>query len=201
MKPAPTGKLTIRGEHWIALKGLSCAALVPETIPVALGSLCRTLLYAALSMAACNSLLAGQAPAPITVRMLDSKTGLLIATSNFLVRINHQQDAHGDWVRQNEDGTGKMTLPSNSTMLSIHATYESATLIYANCDADKDRGSAEHAPGQDHWYSVADILSSGVVAPNNCIGRKVPEKLQVIAKPGEFVFFVRPLNSRERFTE
>jgi hypothetical protein len=74
-------------------------------------------------------------------------------------------------------------------------------LIYANCDADKDRGSAEHAPSQDRWYPVASILSSGIVAPNNCIGKKVPEKLQVVAKPGEFVFFVRPLNSREKFDQ
>jgi len=47
----------------------------------------------------------------------------------------------------------------------------------------------------------ATILSSGVVAPNNCVGKKVPEKLQVIAKPGEFVFFVRPLSSREKLQE
>jgi len=74
-------------------------------------------------------------------------------------------------------------------------------LIYANCDADKDRGSSEKAPPQDHWYPVAEILAKGLVAPNDCIGKKVPEKLQVVAKPGEFVFFVRPLNARERFRE
>jgi hypothetical protein len=37
------------------------------------------------------------------------------------------------------------------------------------------------------------------VAPNNCVGKKIPEKLQVVAKPGEYVFFVRPMSSREHF--
>ena len=106
-----------------------------------------------------------------------------------------------EFVRQNEDGTGKLTLPAEAEVFSIHATYDNATLIYANCDADKDRGSAEHAPSPDRWYPVASVLSSGVVAPNNCVGKKVPERLQVIAKPGEFVFFVRPLNTQERFRD
>jgi hypothetical protein len=161
----------------------------------------NSFLLALLCLAAFGGFVFAQTPALITVRMLDSKTGLLIATSNYLVRINHQQEAHGDWIRQNEDGTGKLTVPADARVLSIHATYESATLVYVNCDADKDRGSAEHAAGQDHWYSIADIFSKGVVAPDDCLGKKVPEKLQVIGKPGEFVFFVRPLNSRERFTE
>jgi len=148
----------------------------------------------------CGSVCA-QTGQTVTVRMLDSKTGLLIATSNFLVRINHQEEQHGDWVRQNEDGTGSLALPARAEVVSIHATYESATLVYANCDAEKDRGSAERAASLDHWYAVADILASGVVAPNGCVGKKVPERLQVVAKPGEFVFFVRPLNSMERFRE
>jgi len=148
----------------------------------------------------CGSVCA-QAGKTITVRMIDTRTGILIASSNFLVRINHQQEEHGNWVEKNEDGTGNLTLPANAEVVSIHATYESATLIYANCDADKDHGSADHAPSPDHWYPIADILSKGVVAPNGCIGKKVPEKLQVVAKPGEFVFFVRPLNSRERFLQ
>jgi hypothetical protein len=137
----------------------------------------------------------------ITIRMVDGRTGMLIATSNFLVRVNHQQTEHADWVKQNEDGTGSLTLPADAEVVSIHASYDSATLIYANCDADKDRGSSEKAPAQDHWYPVAEILAKGLVAPNDCIGKKVPEKLQVVAKPGEFVFFVRRLNPRERLQE
>lgn len=142
-----------------------------------------------------------QSDKTITIRMIDGRTGLLIASSNYLVRINHRQDAHGDWVHMNEDGSGALTLPSDADALSVHATYESATHVYANCDADKDRGTSENAPNRDRWYSVATIFTSGVVAPNDCAGKKVPEKLQVIAKPGEFVFFVRPLSAIERFRE
>ncbi len=133
--------------------------------------------------------------------MLDSKSGHLIATSNFLVRINHLEAVHADWVKQNEDGTGSLTLPAAAEVVSIHATYDSATLIYANCDTNKDHGSADHAAAPGLWYPIADILAKGVVAPNACVGKRIPDRLQVVAKPGEFVFFVRPLNSFERFRD
>ena len=154
-----------------------------------------------LCLAAFTVSLFSQDAKMVTVRMLDSRTGKLIATSNFLVRINHLAVQHGDWVHKNEDGTGALALPADSDELSIHATYESATLIYANCDGDKDRGTSDHASKPEHWYSVATILSSGVVAPNDCVGKKVPERLQVVARPGEFVFFVRELNTAERFRD
>jgi len=161
----------------------------------------RRLFVLALCLAALAPAARAQSDKTITIRMLDSKTGLLIATSNYLVRINHQEEVHGNWVKQGEDGAGRLTLPANAEVISVHATYDSAMLIYVNCDADKDHGSADHAAAPDHWYPVADILTSGVVAPNGCVGKKVPERLQVIAKPGEFVFFVRPLSSREQFLD
>jgi hypothetical protein len=160
----------------------------------------RVFAIAVCLAAFCISICA-QTEKTVTVRMLDSRTGLLIASSNYLVRIDHRQEEHGNWIVKNEDGSGNLTLPPDAELVSIHATYESAMLIYANCDADKDRGTAEHAPSQEHWYPVATILSSGIVAPNGCVGKKVPEKLQVIAKPGEFVFFVRPLTPREKLDQ
>jgi len=159
----------------------------------------RRVFFLLLCLAACCGLLTAQQQKTITIRMVDNRTGHLIATSNYLVRINHQEAEHGDWVKKNEDGTGRLILPVEANLLSIHATYEDATMIYVNCDADKDRGSSDHAAAPDHWYPLADILTTGVVAPNQCVGKKVPEKLQVVAKPGEFVFFVRPQNSREQF--
>jgi len=157
------------------------------------------LLFVCLA-AFCGAVLA-QTARTVTIRMLDARTGLLIASSNYLVRVNHLKTEHGDWVQKNEDGTGNLTLSADADVLAVHATYDSATHIYANCDADKDHGSADRAPSPDRWYSVANILASGVVAPNNCVGKKIPERLQVIAKPGEFVFFVRELNSMEKFRE
>jgi hypothetical protein len=142
-----------------------------------------------------------QAQKTVTVRMIDSRTGVLIASTNYLVRINHKTDEHGDWITKNEDGSGDLRLPADADVISIHSTYDYATATYVNCDVDKDRGSAEHAPGVDRWYPVDKILSEGVVAPNKCVGKKVPEKLQVVAKPGQFVFFVRQLNAREQVAE
>ena len=160
----------------------------------------RALLLLLCMAAFCGSVYA-QTEKTVTVRMLDGRTGKLIATSGFLVRVNHEKTVHADWVSQNEDGTGKLTVPQDATELSIRATYDSTTLIYANCDADKDRGSSDRAPSLDRLYKVSDILALGVVAPNGCGEKKVPEKLQVVAKPGEFVFFVRKLNAREQFRD
>ena len=58
----------------------------------------------------CGCLFA-QSEKTITIRMLDGKTGKPIEASGFLVRVDHEQTVHADWVVQNEDGTGKLTLP------------------------------------------------------------------------------------------
>jgi hypothetical protein len=162
---------------------------------------CVSLLCLCLAVPAFFGSVRAQTEKTITVRMIDTRTGILIASSNYLVRINHIREEHGDWIVKNEDGSGKLTLPPGAEEISVHATYESATMLYANCDADKDHGSSEKASRQEHWYPVATILTSGLVAPNGCVGKKVPEKDQVVAKPGEFVFFVRPLSPREQLLD
>lgn len=154
-----------------------------------------------LCIGAICATLSAQSQKTITIRMLDSKSGKLIATSDFLVRINHDQTVHGDWVQKNEEGVGVMKLPPDATEILVHATYDGAMSVYDNCDAVKDLGTAEHAAALDHWYPVSDILSKGVVAPNGCVGKKVPDKLQVFAKPGEFVFFVRHKTPYEQLKE
>jgi hypothetical protein len=72
-------------------------------------------------------------------------------------------------------------------MVLIRATYDSAMVTYANCDSAKEKQNP--VP---HWYDVSTILTSGVVAPNGC------SKMTETAKPGEFVFFVRKENWREK---
>jgi hypothetical protein len=158
-------------------------------------------LFLLLCIAAICGPLRAQADKTVTIRMLDSRTGVLIASSDFLVRINQQETPHGNWVVKNEDGSGRLALPADATTLSIRATYDANTVMYVNCDATKDSGSSERARGLDRWYKVSDILGSGVVAPNGCAGKKIPDRLQVFAKPGEFVFFVRKLNAKEQFEQ
>jgi hypothetical protein len=57
---------------------------------------------------------------------------------------------------------------------------------YINCDAAKETDKE-----RDIWYPIADILQSGVVAPNEC------SLTHYTAKPGEFIFFVRKRTWRE----
>jgi hypothetical protein len=137
-------------------------------------------------MAASCGFLQAQTNKTITIRMLDGRTGKILETSNVLIRINRQETVHADWVKQNEDGTGKLTLPPDATVLTAHATYDTTMQIYVNCDSVKDKVAAA-----EHWYTVSEILTSGMVAPNGC------SKRTAVAKPGEFVFFVRPNNWRE----
>jgi hypothetical protein len=126
----------------------------------------------------------------VTVRVLDAKTGIPIAFSNLLVRINGQREVHADWASQNEDRTAVLTLPKEASTFSFHATYDRAMEIYANCD------SAGNKPIQiDRWYKISEILASGIVAPNAC------SKLKEIAKPGELVLFVRKPTRRDRAQE
>ncbi len=122
----------------------------------------------------------------ITIRILDARTARPIVTSNFLVQINHMETIHADWVQSAESGPGKLTLPANATVISIHATYDSAMRTYVNCDSV----GKKEGPGE-HWYAVSAILASGVVAPNGC------SRMTETAKPGEFIFFVRKENWRE----
>jgi hypothetical protein len=161
----------------------------------------QRVLFVLLCVAALCALVGAQAQKTITIRMLDSRTGKLIATSAYLVRVDQEQTVHANWVTQNEDGTGRLTVPSNAAALSVRATYDSTTRYYFNCDTNKDQGSSDRGAGLDRWYKVSDILELGVVAPNGCGGKKVPDKLQVVAKPGEFVFFVRKLNALEQFSD
>jgi hypothetical protein len=153
--------------------------------------ICRVLALLLCMAAFCGSLCA-QADKTITLRMLDAKTGKLIGTSYFLIRINHEETVHADWVMQNESGTGKLTLPGNAQVLAIQATYDSATQYYVNCDSDIGEGKPS-----DRWYAVHEILTSGIVAANRCVRGKDAVKITPAPAPGVFVFFVRPRGWRE----
>jgi hypothetical protein len=133
-----------------------------------------------------------QAPATktITLRMIDAKTGQMIPTSDFLIRIDHQEDQHGNWVKQNEDGSGKLTLPANAVIVAAESKYASSTTLYVNCDSVRDKPEPVI-----HWYSLSDILALGVAAPNEC------SKHTAVAKPGELVFFVRQRNWKEQYKD
>ena len=146
----------------------------------------RALAKLACVTAFCISLHA-QTVNSISIRLLDGKTGLPISPSNFLVKIDGHDSEHNDWVHMNDDGTVIVTVPADAKKLSVKATYNMSMDTYINCD-----GAKESDKERDIWYPISDILKSGVVAPNEC------SKTNYTAKPGEFVFFVRKRDWRDR---
>jgi hypothetical protein len=151
-----------------------------------------------LVFAVCS--LQAQSSRTITVRMIDSKTGRMVLTSDFLVQINHQETLHADWIHKDNDGAGVLTLPPEATEVMIRGKYDNSMEVYVNCDTEKERKEVHYADVPDHWYPVADILSKGLVAPDGCKSKETAKK-DYLAKPGEFIFFVRPHNFREAAQE
>jgi hypothetical protein len=158
---------------------------------------CRIAVLLAVVAAPAVSLHA-QAAKTITIRMLDARTGRLLPTGEYLVQFDHQQDQRADLVRITEAGAGALDVPPGAKVVSIHGTYDSGMTLFVNCDVVLDKGTAYHTPGTDPWYGIAEILSTGVVAPNGCRKSKLLEGMKFEAKPGEFVFFVRKLSWREQ---
>jgi len=141
---------------------------------------------ALLCAAALCAGLHAQSENTIQIRLLDGKTGLPVKASNYMVRVDHHDTPHSEWVKINDDGTVLVTLPADAREIAVKATYEMSTETYINCDVAKE--SDKH---RDVWYPISQIRKSGIVAPNEC------SLTHYTAKPGEFVFFVRKLNWHE----
>jgi len=148
------------------------------------------LLLLLVPIAALPGYLPAQTPKIVTLKMLDSRSGNLIETTEFLIQVDHKDDVYGDWVQLNDDQTGKLTLPPNVSVFAAQAKYNATTDVYINCDSVKDKPVPLL-----HWYAVSEILTSGVVAPNGC------SKHTAVAKPGQFVFFVRRRNWQEQIKD
>jgi len=120
----------------------------------------------------------------------------MISTTYFLVRLDHQQAEHADWVTQNDDGSGKLTIPADARLILIQGKYDNSMSIYVNCDSEiKGKIPTLDTQSEERWYSVADILSTGIVTHNGC--GKIKDSARFTPKPGEFVFFVRKHNWHE----
>lgn len=128
----------------------------------------------------------------ITILMLDGKTGKPIIPSNFLVRIDHLNTIHNESVRINDEGLGTAAVPASATFFSVQATYGESMDYYVNCDAAMQKDVRTI-----HWYSIADILTTGVNAPNECYKGKYVETTHLDPKPGVFVFYVRKTSWHE----
>jgi len=138
----------------------------------------------------CTATDAQQAERTITFRMLDSKTGKAMSPTKFQVTVNTKDYSHLETFSPDKSGIGGLVVKGDVAQLSIQALYDPGDHIFVNCDSVKDKLFY-----QSHWYAVPEIFTTGVVAPNKC------SKLTAVARPGEFVFFVRHTNWYENLTE
>lgn len=132
----------------------------------------------------------------IVIRVLDGKTGDKIHPDNLEARVNRLEATHVEWVKLNDDGTVGLQLPDNATALSVRATYANSVEYYVNCDMAKQKDTAAET-----WYPVKDIVTDGLVIPNDCVKPKDAGKVKADAKPGELVLFVRKRNWKEQAME
>lgn len=137
-----------------------------------------------------------QTPETITILMLDGKTGKPVVPNNYMVRLNHLDAIHNEALQIDGDGVGKVTVPASAAFLSVQGTYRNSLEIYINCDAGMEKDTTKL-----HWYSIADIVSSGVAAPNECYKGKYASTAAVSAKPGEFIFYVREIGWRDTHSD
>ncbi len=145
----------------------------------------------AFAAAVCSPLCA-QTGKTITILMLDGKTGKPIIPSNFLVRIDHLDAVRNESVRINDDGLGTAAVPDSASFLSVQGTYDESMDTYVNCDAAMQKNVRTL-----HWYSIQEILTTGVNAPNECYKGKFEETTHLEPKPGVFVFYVRKTSWHE----
>jgi hypothetical protein len=144
----------------------------------------------ALAILTCIAAICAALPAQdantIKILLRDGKTGLPVDASNYLVRIDHDETVHNDWVHIAGDGTVTVTLPADAKEISVKATYDMSMETYINCDAAKESDRERNI-----WYPIAKVLKTGIVAPNEC------SKTDYKPVPGEFIFFVRKRSWRD----
>lgn len=150
----------------------------------------RGLLLLVSLIAVCGSLCAESART-ISLKVYDGKTGHPVVPTGYQVYVDHQSMMHGDWVKQNDDGTAELTIPADASSVALHLAYDDSMEIYVNCDADRNAFG-------DVWYSVPQIMTKGLVSANSCGKAKVNEKYKTTAGPGELILFVRERNWKER---
>jgi len=109
----------------------------------------------------------------IRIRTVDGRNGHPISNERLQVKINGQ--AHVLDLPADKNGIADIQIASANTFLEIESN------LYFDC-RPFDQGKSRPK------YSVSEILKSGLVVMNTC------GKLNIMPKPGEVVFFVRPLH-------
>lgn len=132
----------------------------------------------------------------ITIRMFDARTASSIIPNNLLIRVDHQDEVRNETLHIDDLGVGTVTVPAGATVLSVQGTYNDGMEIFLNCDAGMEKNASAL-----HWYSIGTILSTGVIAPNECYKGKFERNPRVPLKPGEFDFFVRKVSVKDQLLD
>jgi hypothetical protein len=152
------------------------------------------------ALAAFSISVSGQQAKPvdriITIIMADGKTGKTIIPDNYVIRFNHLNAIRNERLLLNDDGSGRVKVPTDATSISVQGTYHNSIDLYVNCDAGMEKDTSTI-----HWYSIADIVSTGVAAPNECYKGKYAKIAAIPAVSGEFIFYVREIGWRDLHSE
>jgi len=120
--------------------------------------------------------------------MADGKTGKTITPNNLVIRFNHLNAIRNETLVLSDDGSGKVKVPADATLISVQGTYHNSIDLYVNCDAGMEKDTSTL-----HWYKIADIVSAGVVTANECYKGKYSKAAAIAAVPGELIFYVREI--------
>lgn len=111
--------------------------------------------------------------ATILIRVVDGRNGKAVARERVVFWIDKMSGAARD-AKTDPDGVATIEAPAGARLIT-------AFDVMFDCRPFK-RGTPRPS------YAVDEILSSGVVAGNTC------GKVRGSAKPGEILFFVRPVH-------
>lgn len=132
----------------------------------------------------------------ITIVMADGKTGKTMTPDNLVIRFNHLNAIRNETLSLGDDGSGKVKVPDNATVISVQGTYHNSVDIYVNCDAGMEKDTYTR-----HWYSVADIIKTGITTPNECYKGKYSKTAAIPPVPGELIFYVREIGWHESLVD
>lgn len=121
----------------------------------------------------------------ITVQVLDGRNGKPLADQHVLVFTGPSSDA----VKTHAQHTGVTTDKDGMGTLTIYPAETQWLQVFADgripCFPNPNQAS----------FSVSDIMSKGLVTPNNC------SSLVREPSPGHFIFFARPAHFMEKMKQ
>ena len=162
----------------------------------------RTSLQAALVFGALMSWSgtgSAQQPATIQVLLLNGNNGAPLGNTTLIFDPQCKQGTlpecvrvyDSQWPWQKTNAAGVVELPISDILVSFTISRHAGDFKYCQ-DVGKNPDSAPNLPR----FTVADIIHTGVVAPNACNSH-----LHIQPKPGQLVFFLRPFTVFEELTK